>query len=297
MMWYPVSDNPASRYPGAAAGVTAVTAFRCVRRWQATRATPKEERDAPLPPEWHASTFTHIASSILDLGGAIIAAALTLTMGAQVSAALHPVLERAAAPYPGGHLMVAGHLVVVGVAVDLCGPVFAVVVTNGFLWALTAGLRDWELPRVAQYFWACLPYVIALSLSGAEVRSGVRLREHPRAAHRLGDLDRQPAGRRVQQSRGAACSGAVICISGSGFEAAPDQPGPASVDTIRAGRSVTLPRVRTTADREPARMVDLRWRIRSPGPAPLRCFARPTRLGQNQEALCAYSNVLVDSGR
>jgi hypothetical protein len=28
-------------------------------------------------------------------------------------------------------------------------------------------------------------------------------------------------------------------------------------------------------------MVDLRWRIRSPGPAPLRCFARPTRLGQN----------------
>jgi len=69
------------------------------------------------------------------------------------------------APFPGGHLTVAGHLVVAGVAMSLCGLVFAVVVTSGFLRALTVGLRDFEMHRVGQYFWACLPYVIALGWS------------------------------------------------------------------------------------------------------------------------------------
>jgi hypothetical protein len=160
--------HPGYKYylgPGVAAGFTAATAFRYARRWQTARATPKKERDAALPPESHASTFTNVGMTIVDLGGSIMFATIALIIGAQLSTALEPVLERAAAPFPGGHLRIAGHLVVAHVAVSLCGLVFTVAVTSGFLRALTYGFEDWKMPRTGQYFWACLPYVIALAWS------------------------------------------------------------------------------------------------------------------------------------
>ena len=84
--------------------------------------------------------------------------------GNALSTGLRPVLNRAAAPFPGGHLRVAGHLVVASVAVSLCGLVFALVVTNTLLKAFSFGLRDFEMHRVGQYFWVCLPFAIAIAL-------------------------------------------------------------------------------------------------------------------------------------
>ena len=140
-MWH-----PGFKYylgPGAAAGFTAATAFRLVRRWQAMHAMSKDERDASLP---HSNSS--LVFQIIDLGGSVFFATLVLITGAQLTTALKPVLERAAEPLPGGHLTVGGHPVVAYVAVSLCGLVFTVAVTSRFLGSIAIGLRDFEIPRL-----------------------------------------------------------------------------------------------------------------------------------------------------
>jgi hypothetical protein len=159
-MWYP--EYKYYLGPGVAAGFTSATIFRCVRRWQATQATPKEERDASLPPEPVYSRFSLVGKTVTDLGLSIIGIELALITGSLLSDILKPVVEGVAAPLPGGHLRIAGHLAIAYVVVSLCGLAYTVIVTNHFLRALTMGMRDWKMARVAQYFWACIPYGIAL---------------------------------------------------------------------------------------------------------------------------------------
>jgi hypothetical protein len=136
------------------------------------------------------------------VGGSVFFATLVLITGAQLTTALKPVVERAAEPLPGGHLTVAGHPVVAYVAVSLCGLVFTVAVTSRFLGSIAIGLRDFEIPRAGQYFWACLPYVIALGWSARQSGLAFGCASTPSAADRFGDLDRQSARGCVQQGEG-----------------------------------------------------------------------------------------------
>lgn len=148
-----------------AAGATAAAGLRLWRRWSAWRAMSKEEREASVEDPGHSSLIVHIVMTVVEVGVLSALATYALIWGDQLAAALDPVFLRAAEDLPGRHVTVAGHSIVAGAASLLFGLLFALVLTNGFLRALAAGLADWQVPRGAQYFWAGAPFVIGLGWS------------------------------------------------------------------------------------------------------------------------------------